>query len=611
MSTTTSTLWTRGPGDSPLYSDWKVSFTAIRDFPTKDADSVSTASLSSEEDSIDERDQYVSTNQQSSCDEEQREEVFTIHRNMIGPKSAFFTECFVGSIDAKNSSCDIALPSDISPRTFASVMQAFEVLLDGCYNGTHSFAKKLTTENAVAVSCLCKYFKMNSEICETVQQFIESDLSHKTIAEYYQTIKDMRSSAKTSLVLDTKPIMEMVLNRCLQEPTVLGNDTDLFKIADMTLWSSIGPFLANNSIDYAQTSASSGLSENLASFFDTYQEEEIVFDLKDDFQNLTAECVLPEVSPKVALRLLEREHNLGLEYPSQDERSTIAPIEPAPRLTNLQERCIKALGDSKWSGEESNFHENRGKLLEITTPAVLEALLIDSVSSMRAMMADMEQMKADFEAERKAFQKDKELFKIEHSKAQCENTEDSQELLTLQLQLGSVRKELSDVKKKLKKTEEKAKRENLEMRKTNGLLQTELDIEKKKTEAFKQRYREIETAQHKIKSDRENYELTIKETIKQLDAITTYDDPYGGCGMGQFIMLISSISDRRECRQIKKMLERVVKDPQSYVRDYLSKDPARRILDDGTAIDGETFFRSDGESLFTGIDDDTITKFDF
>lgn len=243
----------------------------------------------------------------------------------------------------------------------------------------------------------------------------------------------------------------------------------------------------------------------------------------------------------------------------------------------------------------------------------------DSVSSIRAMTANMEQMKAALEAERKAFQKEKEAFQkekeqfeLERRNARCEIPGESQELLTLQLQLGSVRFEASDARKKLKKAEEKAKREKYELCKTNGLLQTELDIEKKKTEAFKKRYREIETAHHKIKSDRENYELTIKETIKQLDAITTYDEPYGACGVGQFIMLISSISDRRECRQIKKMLERVVKDPQSYVRDYLSKDPTRRILDDGTCItDGETLFNNfdddiltDGESLFTGIDDD-------
>ena len=623
MSTSNSTLWTRGPGDSPLYSDWKVSFTTTRDFPTKDTDSVSTASLSCEEDSLDERDQYGLPNQQSSHDEEQREELFTVHRNMIGPKSVFFTECFVGSIGSTNSSCVIALPADISSRTFASVMDAFEVLLDGCYNGTHSFAKQLTTKNAIALSCLCNYFKMNSEICEIVHQFIKSDLSYHTIAEYYQTIKDMRSSAKTALVLDTKHIMEMVLDLCLQEPTVLGKDTDLFKIADLTLWSSLGPLLTKYSIDHAQTSASRGLSENLTCFFDTHQEEEIIFDFRDNFQALTEEGVLPEVSPKVALRLLEHEHKLGLECPSQDEGNRIpsitegdndkeTPIEAAPWLTNLQERCIKALGASKWSGEENNVDVSRGKLLEITTPAVLEALLIDSVSNMRAMMAEMEQLRASLDTERKAFQKEKELFELERTKAQDEVTEDSQELLTLQLQLGSVRKEASDAKKKLKKTEEKAKREKLEMCKTNGLLKTELDIEKKRTEAFKKRYREIETTQHKIKSDRENYELTIKETIKQLDAITTYDEPYGGCGMGHFIMLISSISDRRECRQIKNMLEKVVKDPQSYVRDYLTKDPTRRILDDGTITDGETFFKSldDGESLFTGIDDDTITKLD-
>lgn len=634
-----TTLWTKGPGKTPLYSDWSVSFTASSDcgFACKDekeqnAGSVSTTSLSSEEsvatdqsssDNIEGRQQDEQTDELSDNSEDQqqgekqKEALFSVHRNMIGPKSVFFTKSFLGE-ESSNSSV-IALPSDLPTNTFASVVEAFELLLDYCYNGNENFVPehKLTTENAVAMFCLCNYFEMDSEICEKVRDFIKSDLRYDTVANYYQIVKDMRSTFKRSIVLDANPIMDMVVILCHQCPIVLDSHTNLFKIADLCLWLSIGSLLANDDDENDKaTSADSSRawSENLTNFFNTYHEEDVV-NLKDSFRTLTAENILPEVSSKVALRLLEYESKHGLGFLTRRAKNakemddgdisratsdvsddgTISTTHGSDidevveeellgtsLLTNLQHRCIRALCESNWSGEENDLEQKRGKLVDITTPAVLEALLIDSVTGGRALSAKMEEMEVELAMEKKALKQEIESYEFKQEETKVEVAKANQKKHSLQRQLDEVSKECETAQRKLKKLEGKVEDNKAALCKANALLEAELDAEKKKSYSLNQRFRTMEVAQNKVETDREMFELTIKETIKQLDSITTCEETYGACGLEPLIMLISALNDRSECEQIKSMLQRVVKDPLTYERDYLLKN--RTIEEDGNDI---------------------------
>ena len=572
----------------PLYSDWKVSFTTIdvSEVATKDgifkdsssASSVSTASLSSEESisqshsdaestDVDTVDQVESSNngEEDSEDEHEHlqpgETLFSVHRNMIGPKSSYFTQTF---LSGKANSSIIALPSDLPSHTVASVVEAFELILDYCYNGYEKIGTegKLTTENAVAMFCLCKYFEMDFEICEKVLDFINSDLSHASIAHYYQIVKDMRSTsdAEQPLVLDTKPIMDMIVIMCHQGPSVLDTKTDLFKISDLSLWLKVASALANGGNDSDNeddeltfTHASKVWSKNITGFFDTHDID------KDSFRILTSESVLPEISSNVALQLLEHESNT--------DEGILDSSEP----TALQQRCVKALGESNWTGKENDVDNMRGKLVNITSPATLEALLIDSVSGERAIVNKMEELKVDLMKEKKALEQERELFEYHQEQSRLEVEREKQIQSQLQQELEEMRKQCENFQLKLKATETKAEKDKEELRKANALLEAELEEEKKKTYALRQRFREVESEQHKLKSDIENYKLTIQETIKRIEAITTYDEPFGGCGLGQFVLLISSMSDRKECVQIKSMLQKVIKDPQTYERDILLK----------------------------------------
>lgn len=604
-----TTLWTKGPGEVPLYSDWKVSFTISGAEKDLDSGSVSTQSLSDSSVDTNENtanDQAQDESPSDNSEEEQQETFFSVHRNMIGPKSAFFTQSFG---DRSESSNVIALPSDIPSHTFASVVEAFELLLDHCYKGKDGFVseRELKTENAVSAFCLVNFFEMDSEISEKVNDFIKSDLTHDTIAQYYQIIKDMRSSIGKPLVLDTKPIMEMVVSMCHESPFVLDSATDLFKIADLSLWLSIGSLLANDDGDEvkpASIETSKVWSENLTSFFDAYKEAEDDH-LKDSFRTLTAENILPEVSSKVALRLLEHEHKHGLHILSRQVKKakemdddglsratsnisddgTISStgdsdidilVEEAflgtAAITNLQQRCIKALSESNWAGEENDVEQKRGKLVGITTPYVLEALLIDSVSGERALCTKMKDAQDDLDMQKAGLQQAKELFEFKQEESKFDVAKEKSKVLKIEHELLSKVRECESLTRKLKKLESRAEADKAELCKANALLEAELEEVKKKNYSLSQRFRATETSQIKTESDREMFEMTIKETIKQLDALTTEDESsYGGCGLGHLIMLISAMSDRSECMQIKSMLQQVLKDPQTYERDFLMK----------------------------------------
>jgi len=373
-----ATYWTKEPQQAPLYSDWKISFTTSTSPSTSNSNSnsfavnysnkldnnetgsVSTVSMTdtvddTDSDTVDDDDgndgneSTISSSPSLSSHEEEEEEEeqprkqevsFAVHRNMIGPRSGYFTKAFLLRTSSRdddnnnNNNCSssvITLPSTVSSKAFHLLVDAFEVLLDYCYNsGNSSIAttngKMITTENAVALYCLCHYFDMDNEICSKVQTFISNDLNQHTVAIYYQNVKDLRHSSSSSsssssnsdkknvahshdndsgfLALNVNPIHEMVAFLCYQHPTVLSssssllppsshldtndndgsngdgnNDDDFTKIADQDLWLSIGSLLAagnNTNYDGSDTKNDKSMekeskvwSRNITAFFDT------------------------------------------------------------------------------------------------------------------------------------------------------------------------------------------------------------------------------------------------------------------------------------------------------------------------------------------------------
>merc|ERR1712238_187090 len=87
--------------------------------------------------------------------------------------------------------------------------------------------------------------------------------------------------------------------------------------------------------------------------------------------------------------------------------------------------------------------------------------------------------------------------------------------------------------------------------------------EKKRSYSLDLRYRALEFSRRKTENDREMLELTCTETVTRLDAMASQEEWWNNaCGvMSPLILMLSTMSDRRECEKIKAMLQQVVEDP--------------------------------------------------
>ena len=115
--------------------------------------------------------------------------------------------------------------------------------------------------------------------------------------------------------------------------------------------------------------------------------------------------------------------------------------------------------------------------------------------------------------------------------------------------------------------------EKKKLQKEIHALENKLDVETKRSFSLDLRYRALESARGRTETDRELLELTCKETITRLDAMSSQEEWWNNaCGvMTPLILMLSTMNDRRECEKIKGMLQQVVRDPSSYERNFLHK----------------------------------------
>merc|ERR1712028_273301 len=115
--------------------------------------------------------------------------------------------------------------------------------------------------------------------------------------------------------------------------------------------------------------------------------------------------------------------------------------------------------------------------------------------------------------------------------------------------------------------------EKRKLQKEIHALENKLDVETKRSFSLDLRYRALESARGRTETDRELLELTCKETITRLDAMSSQEEWWNNaCGvMTPLILMLSTVNDRRECEKIKGMLQQVVRDPSSYERNFLLK----------------------------------------
>merc|ERR1712238_625778 len=140
----------------------------------------------------------------------------------------------------------------------------------------------------------------------------------------------------------------------------------------------------------------------------------------------------------------------------------------------------------------------------------------------------------------------------------------------------------------------------------NAELEAKLEDEKKRSYSLDLRYRALEFSRRKTENDREMLELTCTETVTRLDAMASQEEWWNNaCGvMSPLILMLSTMSDRRECEKIKAMLQQVVEDPSSYERDFLLKIGTMSKMED----DERTFVtyddNDDDQTMITSVNGD-------
>ena len=162
-------------------------------------------------------------------------------------------------------------------------------------------------------------------------------------------------------------------------------------IAYLPLWLNV-VFFINNPLK----SCSKYWSESVANFLVNINKSSAID--SNSFQKLTDENVLPYVNANAALVLLKEEQKYGCpEAPFSDDSDS-----KLPKLTNLQERCVKSLIEAEL--ERNTRKEHREKLRQRATetmyslPHVMGTYLnrtLDSYGEERTTLSQQIEAKTD------------------------------------------------------------------------------------------------------------------------------------------------------------------------------------------------------------------------
>merc|ERR1719148_592785 len=152
------------------------------------------------------------------------------------------------------------------------------------------------------------------------------------------------------------------------------------------------------------------------------------------------------------------------EKEEQQQQQQHPPHSVTHKTTSLQRRCIKALASGNWSGAENDVEMLRGtgKLTQMTTPIVLEELLIGSVIGERKLGTQLTALQTEV--------RDNKQVHID------ENIKTHEQIRTLKVDLIKEEQKQYRLAKVLE--DEATKREAAEKK----LVQFDLDLEDEKKE---------------------------------------------------------------------------------------------------------------------------------
>jgi len=262
------------------------------------------------------------------------------------------------------------------------------------------------------------------------------------------------------------------------------------------------------------------------------------------------------------------------------------------RTTSLQRRCIQALASSNWSGKENDVELLRGSgtLTHMTTPIVLEELLIGSVIGERKLGTKLTALQAEAQVKIQEHIDENIIIHEQIRTLEVVVIKKGQKNYQLAKVVKHEATKRETIERKLGTFHVKVEEEKKRLHSIHAALEKKLAAEKKRSYSFDLRYKACESSRRKTEKERKMFELTCTETVSRLEALSNQQAwLHDACGVfSPFLMMFSTRSDRRECEKIKAMLQQVIEDPLSYERYFWLKSIGCAEGDDGDDDDDDT-----------------------
>ena len=268
---------------------------------------------------------------------------YHVHKSMLSVRSQYFAHL----LSNKNFSEHRTSTSRIELEELAA--KAFPIMLDYLYSLWDDGKPPIMHENAVALHYLGGYFEVRG-LRKKARDFWKKRIAPDHFAILYEHAK---------LFHDNKAYRSIV-KKCRCSIYSIGLDSPLMEVSDAHFWLDIlkenEPFLP--------------FLSTLVSAFCSKQKEQLDAPM---FVKLTDETVLPRLSAKAAIELLELEVFFLPATALTDE------------LSNLQERCYEALNTlRKKNPRRFAVHQPRLK-----NPLVLQKLLTQASEETRLMLVEL------------------------------------------------------------------------------------------------------------------------------------------------------------------------------------------------------------------------------
>jgi len=411
-----NTFWTKEPEPDPDYSDWTIILgwkgdtgTSSKNANNRDPDEpVNKKRKISNEKNYEEIDEKCQ-NQHQNRPKSYR---YCVHRNLVGPKSKYFSSVFLSQQRYAESNANesfIQFSEHMYEETFHAVAgEAFQVILNHCYlnDDTNQIHEETTTTvtnstllsskapglnkiNAPIVICLCDYFQIDGLSKIAKQSFMrdrrqdsasqrDENVCVDDLIRIYECAKELRCD------FNVDDIEAYVIDECLDDPSQLlfgknrksNNDNHhnetVADVADFRFWKMLFTEYYRLRKNYVYSEKlvkdfSLALVSYLEEFEQLRQSNNIGDDNNnnhDDNGNYTS-CSVVEVLDGLSFQQLLDNSAFSVvsehaaisllrfeEFYSNgcrgDDENGNKSDSQLQQLTNLQQRCVDALDKSSW-----------------------------------------------------------------------------------------------------------------------------------------------------------------------------------------------------------------------------------------------------------------------